>query len=93
MLACLDAVQSYEFVLRLRGQLGLNVLNKSVKLLDSVLLGFLNFLDRALYLTDVVFEIPQTSTQPTGFSADQVHMLLVDLLELFKLVALVRVSK
>ena len=65
VLCCLDAFQSDKLVLCLRRQLRLNIFNKSVKLLDSVLFSFLYFFDSALNFADVVFEISQASTKPT----------------------------
>lgn len=57
VLCCLDAFQSDELVLRLRSQLRLNVFNKRVQLLDSILFRFLHFFNSALYFADIVFEI------------------------------------
>ena len=71
----------------------LHILHKRIELLNAILLGFLHFLDTALHLADVVLEVAQPPTQPTGLPANQIDVALVNFLQLFKLVALVGVAK
>ena len=93
MLYRLDTIQCGELVLCLSRQLGLNILNKGIQFLDSVLFRLLNFLDRSLYLTDIVFEVTKPATQTTSFSTDQVNMLLVNFLKLLERMLLMLFSK
>ena len=62
MLHCFDTIQGCKLVFCLSCQLGLNILNKGIQLLDSVLLRLLNFLNRSLHLTDIVLEVAKSST-------------------------------
>ena len=55
MLYTFDAIESGQLILSLRSELMLNIFNKSVQFLDSVLLSLLDFFNASLDLTNVVF--------------------------------------
>ena len=93
LLDTFDAIESGQLIFSLRSELMLNILNESVQFLNSVLLGFLNFLDASLNFADVVFQVSKSAAQPAGLTSDQVNMALVYFLKLFELMALVRVAK
>ena len=65
VLCSLDAIKGRQLLISLRGQLGLHVFNKAIKLFDSFLLCLLDLLDRSLHLTDVVLQVSKTSVEPT----------------------------
>ena len=71
----------------------MNIFDKGVKFFYAVLLSLLNFLNRALHLADIVFEITKPATQAAGFASDQIDVLLVHLTQFLELVRFVLVSE
>ena len=93
VLSCLDTVQCHQLVLCLSVKLSLDALHEGIKLFNPILLGLLDLLNTAADLTQIIFQISESSTETTGLASDQVHVPLVNLLQLFKRVTLVLVTK